>query len=99
MSELFQDLPVQLSPRLAWVQKNHVLTHYFEDAAPGQEWMAIAAMPEDSGLSIAECMARHCRIYDEGGLIGYGETEKEAQRDLGIKIGVPLWNEEPSTQH
>lgn len=83
----------QLSPRLQWKAEHGILTHFFPHAERGQQWMAIRPLPEDAGLSIAECMARHCRIYDEGGLIGYGDTQEESERDLAAKLNLPLWNE------
>lgn len=61
--------------------------------------MVIRPISSDRGLSIAECMARHARIYDEGGGIGYGHSQEEAERDLAVKIGLPLWNEPQTKNH
>lgn len=91
MNSLFATLPEQLSPRRAWMQQHGVLTHWFRHAEPGQRCMAIIPLPEDQGLNVAECMARHCRIYDEGGLIGYGDTLEDSLLDLAAKKGIPDW--------
>ncbi len=55
--------------------------------------MAIIPLPEDKGLDVAECMARHCRLYDEGGMIGYGDSLEDALIDLAVKMNLPSWKE------
>lgn len=83
-----------LSPRLRWMLRHDVAAHYFEDATHGEEWMAIMRLHEDEGLSVGECIARHCRLYEEGGRVGYGATEEDALRDLAVNTNTLTWNEE-----
>ncbi len=96
MTSLFPDLPPSISPRKAWVEKYGILTHWFDDAEPGQRCMAIIPLLEDkaAGRDVADCMAHNCRRYDEGGLIGYGDTLTEALTALAVIHGLKLWNEE-----
>lgn len=79
MTTLF-DLPESKSPRLLWMEKHALQTHYFKDAELGKEWMA--------GI------ANNGRINDESSFIGFGLTEDEALANLAIALGVKLWNEE-----
>jgi hypothetical protein len=82
------------SPRLAWMKRNNILTH-FSSGMP-DPWLAIAAMPEDVGKNIGQIMAESCRLYDEANLCGYGATEEEAIVDLAEKNMWAIWNEEGS---
>jgi hypothetical protein len=63
--------------------KWEILTHY--DPKSGPAWIAITpceGLGDKSTDDIAEIMARHCRLYEECDMIGYGSTEAEAVIDL-----------------
>lgn len=93
MKTLFPDLPVTKSPRKQWMERHGVLTHWFKHAEPGQKCMAIIPLPEDkaAGRNVADCMAHNCRIYDEGDMIGYGDTLENALTDLAVKKNLKTW--------
>lgn len=93
MSDLFT-IPESKSPRLLWMERHELLTHYCDFEEPDSRWMCIQPLPEDKGETIGECMARNCRLYEEANLIGYGATEIEALQDWAVKLKIKLWNEE-----
>lgn len=82
--------PPTLEERIAAEVRSRwtVLTHH--DPKSGPPWIAISPCegwgdkPTDE---IAEIMARHCRLYEECDLIGYGATEAEAVIDLARQRG------------
>ena len=91
MSDELFEIPVQLSPRLRWIEKHGFLTHFCDD--PDQHpWMAIIPMDGHTG-SIGEIMEEWCGLYDEMDLIGWGDTEREAINDCAVKNKIKLWNE------
>lgn len=94
MNELF---PIEetLSPRLKWMKDKGVLTHHNSDCEP--PWLAIQKMPGHQG-TIGEIMAQWCRLYDDHGYSGYGETEDEAIADLARNRKILLWNEQPAAE-
>lgn len=75
--------------------RRKILTHHDPGSTP--PWIALEPVdvfgdaPTDD---IGAIMARHCRLYDEGNLIGYGKTEAEAvvhlARNRGWLVG---WKE------
>ena len=94
MSELFS-IPQTLSPRLKWLKKHAVHTHFDEGVTPGEEcevsgerlypWCALTGEVQ---TNIADA------IFAEEGRVGYGDTEDDAIYDLATKRGWRLWNEE-----
>lgn len=90
-------LPDCPSPRMKWVammKERGALTHYCDH--PEQEpWMAIFPMDDEEGdkTSIADIMATSCRLYDEAGLIAYGQTEPAALEALAVIHKIKLWNQ------
>jgi hypothetical protein len=95
MADLLLDVPKSLSPRKAWMQQHGVLTHWFREAEPGQRCMAIIPLLRDiaagHGKSVAECMAHSARLYDDAGLIGYGDTLEDALTSLAARYELPTW--------
>ena len=96
MTDLFT-IPESKSPRLLWMERHELLTHYSKDDPDESKWMCIQPLPEDRGESIGECMARNCRVYEECNLIGYGSTEQEAIMAWAVKTKTKLWNEESAS--
>lgn len=82
MNELF-DIPEQLSPRLAWIQKHDVRTH-FSTACPESPWSAWlpANQPNPDGIPA------------DPEACGYGMKQDDAIADLARKSNLRLWNEE-----
>ena len=96
--ELFQTETIALdSPKLRWVKRlkavECVKTHRSE-IMTNAPWMALLPRMKDRDRDIGAIMADSCRLYDEAGLIGYGDTEVEAIIDLCVNVKIPLWNEE-----
>lgn len=85
-------VPVSLSPRLRWIQTHGVLTHRSEMERE-LPWIALIPMERDKGKDIFDCMADNCRLYDEGNLLGYGQTEDEALYALAAKLNLKTWNQ------
>jgi hypothetical protein len=59
------------------------LTRHDPKSSPA--WIAITPCEgwgDKSTDDIAQIMARHCRLYEECDMIGYGSTEAEAVIDL-----------------
>ncbi len=83
----------QDSPKLAWIKRRGILTH-FSAQFPKWQWIAILPTEDDRNKDIGTIMAESCRLYDEAGRVGDGETEDEAICELARKCGLPLWNEE-----
>jgi hypothetical protein len=75
---------------LAEFQKKHgILTHCAEDLkGDAGRWLAILPKDKHKGLDVGSIMAEECRLYDEGGLTGYGSTRREAIKDLCAKQGI-----------
>lgn len=81
MSDLFPAEQMAMdSPRLAWVKRYNVRVHHV--ATCPAPWSAWFPGNEENGLP------------SEPELCGYGQTEEEALRDLGVRNDFPLWNEE-----
>lgn len=84
--ELFQPDEVQMkSPKLAWVDKHLASTSRCHITEENQyPWCAWLPDNDECGMPLDE------------GRCGYGMTEEEALRDLGVKHNIKLWNEEES---
>jgi len=91
MSELF-DIPESKSPRLIWMEKHGILTH-FSDLCE-EPWSAIVPMENDKGKDIVTIMQDSCMVYDFDDKIGYGKTQLDAIADLARKLSIKLWNEQ-----
>jgi len=89
MNDTLFDIPESKSPRLLWIEKHGVLTHH-SPHMDDDPWMAIIPFDGHTG-SIGAIMAEWCRLYDETGMIGYGETEAIVK--LAIAHNLKLWNE------
>ena len=81
MSELFS-LPEQLSPRLAWMRKHKINTHYIEWSRKHWAWTGnidpsklLNDAPADAYFAVAG-------------------TQEEALADHAKIRGIKLWNEE-----
>lgn len=93
MSEELFEIPEALSPRLAWIKENNVLTHYASHLEDFDDpWTAIIPMEDHVG-TLPQIMAEWCRVYDDANEIGYGATEDDAIVDLAKKLNLKLWNE------
>jgi len=98
-SGLLFEVPEQLSPRLQW-RKNRidlalskgVRTHHSDRVPLEESWLAILPFPCDVKKSVAEMMADHCRLYDEGYRIGFGATREDAILELVSQIGEDFLN-------
>ncbi len=65
-----------------------VLTHHDPGSIPS--WIAITPCEgwgDKATDDIGEIMARHCRLYEECDLVGYGKTEFDAVIDLAHRRG------------
>ena len=91
MNELFQ-IEETKSPRLKWLDQHGFMTHE-ADHLDEDPWMAIIPMEDHKG-NIGEIMAEWCGLYEEMGIIGYGNTEQDAIDDCAAKMKIPLWNEQ-----
>lgn len=79
------DVPVQLSPRLAWMEKHDVQTKN----CPG-DWVC-----EFTGLE-GPCWIAWSGKQTFGHILEpcHGDTEKSAIADFAMRNGIRLWNEE-----
>lgn len=88
------------SPKLRWLKRlkavECVKTHHSAIMIDAP-WMAILPETDDRERDVGDIMADKCRLYDEAGWIGYGDTEEEAIIDLCCNMKIPLWNEEEAT--
>lgn len=84
MNDLLIDVPVQLSPRLAWMKFYGVRTFAFEGADGGTEWMAwcgaqnafeVHSQPERTAFR------------------AFAGSEDEATARHASRRGLRLWNE------
>lgn len=77
--ELFS-VPVQLSPKLAWIQAHNISIEHHKHLCPGDEpWSAWIGMLSDA---------------IENDKVGTGETEYEALVSLALAAGIKLWSEQ-----
>ena len=87
------------SPKLRWIKRlkaiEYVKTHH-SAIMTDAPWIAILPEMDDQDRDIVDIMADKCRIYDEAGWIGYGDTEESAIIDLCVNVKIPLWNETES---
>lgn len=82
MNELF-DIPEQLSPRLAWIQKHGVQTHHAKhfDHFPWCAWFPANNTP--------------CgKAPDNPDDCGFGQNQDDALAALARRHDIRLWNEE-----
>ena len=89
--ELFP-IPESLSPKLAWLKKHGLVTHYFEVLQEGAE------SPETGEeLYPWTCMDRRPNPNHsiKEGIVGVGETEEEACMDYARKNDILHWTLEP----
>jgi hypothetical protein len=68
-----------LSPRLKWMATHGVESSPVKTSVPAEKWCAYLAGKRTKTKSV----------------FGTGPTEEEACRDLGVKLGIRLWNEVP----
>ncbi len=81
------EMPVSLSPRLAWMRQHEVTTHYHKPGMFGDDegWSAfIGSWDEITG---------NCVEMEEQGRLCYGHSEQEAVERLAKGQGWRLWNE------
>ena len=76
--------------RLELVKEQHGIETYH---TPGMDdpWMAILPSHSDKGKDIMTIFADYCRLYDEAGHVGYGNTEDGAIVALAHQLKLPLW--------
>lgn len=89
INELFQ-VPIQLSPRLAWFKNHNVRLHFFSNEG-------------DDPQNYNHCSFGHWFAYvgrmpnnEDDGIWACGETEDEALVNLSKGMKWKLWNEETS---
>jgi hypothetical protein len=97
-NELFPAESVTVdSPKLRWIKRlkavECVKTHR-SSIMTDAPWMALLPEKNDRERDIGDIMADSCRLYDEAGRIGYGDTEEAAIIDLCCNVRIQLWNEE-----
>jgi len=74
-----------LSPRLAWMKKNHIKVFELESVSEIEE----DEFGNEYGRYNVTVDLENC-----GAIRGYGMTLDEALADFASKLGIPLWNEE-----
>jgi len=77
-----------LSPRLAWIRRNHVVT-YRSDVEPVCWFAGKADAPV---TDVASWFVEETSANGDS-RIGEGDTEDEAIAELARKHGMKLWNE------
>lgn len=75
----------QDSPKLAWIKKHNAVAYKSRGSGDEPDWMPWCAWLPDN---------EECGIPVDPEKCGYGHTEEEALRDLGVVNNITLWNEE-----
>lgn len=75
--------------RSAFKRQHGILTHRSRSLVKGEKpWTALLPVEADKGKGLVEIMSESCRLYDEGGRVGYGEGELSAIRELCAKMAI-----------
>jgi hypothetical protein len=91
--ELFDPDSVKMdSPRLAWIRKHDVVTH-FAGHCYESPWSATFRQDGQEHMTPAGVIMDMLENNDSSS-VGFGKTEDEALANLAINWNVPLWNEE-----
>ena len=81
MSDELFEIPVVLSPRLAWMQKHGVETHQNGELWGEKPGTWVATLTVGNALGLKAC---HWAT---------APTENDAIVDLALKLNLKLWNE------
>lgn len=97
MSATLFEMPEQLSPRLAWMERHQVVIHHNHHGTMIEE-------DPETGSDIYPVIAASGAEFDEdgtllNGIYGRGITEDEALASLAKRLKVKLWNEECKMFH
>ena len=77
--DFLMNFPESLSPRLAWMRKHNIITHYSDHE---NDWVAIRPFKGDEKKSAGEILSEHGESTD----MGFGDSEDEAIASMARNI-------------
>ena len=82
------DLPPPQETRLEKIKReNGIWTHHAK--VPVDPWTAWLLPDISNDAEFMEQVSRYCRMHDESGHIGYGDTEADAVSQLCKQMNIP----------